>query len=303
MFGYIRYDTPYLFIKDQTLYNAVYCGVCKGIKEVCGEKARFFLSYDSTFLAVMFHNLLGVDVDIEKSGCFTHVIRKKPMAKCDDVFCLTGAINTVLAYYKCLDDIEDEKKGGIKAGILKKAYLRAKKQYPELDTIVKENLLRQSELEKSNCDSLDRAADATATMLAEISDFVLKDKKTDDTHRLFYSIGKWVYLIDALDDMEKDSKKGLYNPFLLAYGVSGKQSLTEPMRKEIEYVFHSIFYDVRSALQNVKFHFNRDLTDNILLRGLPKETKRVLSGETHRSKKPTKENKTTVRSHYENGEL
>ena len=53
MFGYVRTDTPYLYIKDDTLYKAMYCGVCKGIGEVCGNSARMGLSYDVTFLSVI----------------------------------------------------------------------------------------------------------------------------------------------------------------------------------------------------------------------------------------------------------
>ena len=68
MFGYVRADTPYLFIKDEALYRAMYCGVCKGIAEVCGHSARIGLSYDVTFLSVILHNIAGIDVKIEKSN-------------------------------------------------------------------------------------------------------------------------------------------------------------------------------------------------------------------------------------------
>ena len=77
MFGYVRADTPYLYIKDDELYRAMYCGVCKGIGQVCGQCARMGLSYDVTFLSVILHNIAGIDVKIEKSHCLTHCIRSK----------------------------------------------------------------------------------------------------------------------------------------------------------------------------------------------------------------------------------
>ena len=83
MFGYVRTDTPYLYIKDETLYRAMYCGVCKGIAQVCGHTARMGLSYDVTFLSVILHNLRGEDVKIEKQHCFTHCIRSRQMAEVD----------------------------------------------------------------------------------------------------------------------------------------------------------------------------------------------------------------------------
>ena len=61
MFGYVRTDVPYLYIKDERLYKAMYCGVCKGIAQVCGHSARMGLSYDVTFLSVIMHNIIGID--------------------------------------------------------------------------------------------------------------------------------------------------------------------------------------------------------------------------------------------------
>jgi hypothetical protein len=125
---------------------------------------------------------------------------------------------------------------------------------------------------------VDRAVDATAKMLADLSDYLLEDKKTAQTRALFYALGKWIYLIDALDDYDKDKKKGAYNPFVLSYKVASKKQLFEKYQKEVEFTFYSIFYEIRELLPQIKFHFNRDLCDNILLRGLPTTTKRIMAG-------------------------
>ena len=111
MFGYVRADTPYLYIKDDILYRAMYCGVCKGIAKVCGHSARMGLSYDVTFLSVLLHNLSGMDVKIEKQHCLTHCIRTRQMAEVDELTCRLGALNTMLVYYKYTDDIADGDKG------------------------------------------------------------------------------------------------------------------------------------------------------------------------------------------------
>ena len=89
----------------------------------------------------------------------------------------------------------------------KKGFKRAKAKYPEIERIVRENLANQEKIEKSKTDSIDRAADATATMLAEFSSYALQDKSTEFTYNLCYNIGKWIYLIDALDDYDEDKKK------------------------------------------------------------------------------------------------
>ncbi len=279
MFGYIRTDIPYLYKKDEVLYRAMYCGVCKGIGQVCGQNARMGLTYDVTFLSVILHNLSGVDVKIEKSHCMTHCIRSHEMANVDELTRKLGALNTLLVYYKYTDDIADEGKGKFKRSFFKGGYKRAKKRYPEMDELVKRNLALQEKAEKNKTDSVDRAADATATMLAEFSDYVLGENANEHTRKLFYAVGKWIYLIDALDDYDKDIKKANYNPFYLAYNAKNKAQLTSGRRgEEVRFLFHSLFFDIRESLSHLTFPFNRDLSDNILLRGLPAMTERIMRG-------------------------
>lgn len=293
MFGYVRADTPYLFIKDDKLYRAMYCGVCKGIADVCGQSARMGLSYDVTFLSVLLHNLAGIDVKIEKSHCLTHCIRSRQMAEVDELTRQLGALNTALVYFKYTDDIVDGDKGRGKRLWFKKGYRQVQKKYPEIARIVRENMQAQEKIEQANTDSIDRAADATATMLAEFSNYALGEKKTDFSHNLCYAIGKWIYLIDALDDYDKDKKKGAYNPFLLAYGADSRAALLQGEHgEEIRFVFNAIFFDIRENLSHLTFHFNRDLSDNILLRGLPMMTKRIMDG-CGASCKCEKQDKTT----------
>lgn len=279
MFGYVRTDTPYLYIKDDILYKAMYCGVCKGIADVCGHTARMGLSYDVTFLSVLLHNIAGVDVKIEKSHCLTHCIRAREMANVDEMTRQIGALNTILVYYKYTDDIADGDKGRGKRLWFKQGYKRAKKKYPEIERIVRENLAAQDRAEKAQTDSVDRAADATATMMAQFSSYVLGDKATEYTRNLCYALGKWIYLIDALDDYDKDVKKGAYNPFYLAYKAENKHVLLSGAQgDEVRFTFNAVFFDIRENLSHITFRFNRDLSDNILLRGLPTVTNRIMSG-------------------------
>lgn len=285
MFGYVRPDLPYLYIKDEVLYKAMYCGVCKGIGGSCGQCARMGLSYDVAFLSVLLHNIAGVDVKIQKSHCLTHVIRKKPMAEVDELMRKLGAVNTELAYYKYTDDIKDGDKGRGKRLWFVAGHKRVKKKYPQITEIIERNLAMQEQTEKSMTDSVDRAADGTANMLAELSDYLLEDKKTPQTRALCYAIGKWIYLIDALDDYDKDKKKGAYNPFALAYGAESREKLVEKNGEELQFIFHSLFYDIRENLTKTKLYFNRDLVDNVLLRGLPAMTKRIASGQGCKSDK------------------
>ena len=282
MFGYVRYDLPNLYIKDLMLYKAMYCGLCKGIGKACGNAARMGLTYDVAFLSVLLHNIAGIDIKIEQSNCVQHTIRKRPIACVDELTKELGALNTVLLYYKLTDDIEDANKGRGKRLWFRRGYKRAKKQYPELVQIVEQFMKEQSKTEREQVASCDRAADPTANMMKALSDYLLKDKKNEATGQLFYMLGKWVYLIDALDDYEKDAKKKRYNPFVLSYGKMTKKELMEKEGEDIHFLFDTLFYLLRDNLEKIPFAFNRDLTDNILLLGLPAQTERVMRGEKHK---------------------
>ena len=278
MFGYVRYDLPNLYIKDLMLYKAMYCGLCKGIGASCGHAARVGLTYDVAFLSALLHNISGTDVRVERAHCVEHCIRKRPIAALDPLTEELGALNTVLVYYKLTDDIHDGGKGRGRRIWFRKGFKRAKKKYPELVSVVESYMKEQGQVEKAKTPSPDRAADPSANMMRALSDHLLKDKATPYTAGLFYELGKWVYLIDALDDYDKDKKKKRYNPFVLSYGCESRQKLMEERGEEVRFLFDTLFYSLRENLANVPFFFNRDLTDNVLLRGLPAETERVMKG-------------------------
>ena len=278
MFGYIQPDIPYMYVKDGILYKAMYCGLCKSIGKNCGQRARFGLSYDMTFLSALLHNIRNVDVTIKKQHCILHPIVKRPIAQEDEITQVVACLNTFLTFYKLTDDVEDENKGRISRAVFKKGYKRAVKLYPQAGEIIKKQMAQLRRLEAENCGSLDRAADPFGCMIAELSDLVLKDSANEFTRGLCYGIGKWVYLIDALDDYDKDIKKGNYNPFYAAFSEKTRQEMMRKNGEELEFLFRSVFAQNAENLKNIRFYFNHDLTDNIILRGLPAATKRVICG-------------------------
>ena len=225
MFGYIQPDIPYLYFKDATLYKALYCGLCKSIGRSCGQTARFGLSYDMTFLSALLHNIKNTDVTIEKQRCAANVFTRRPMALDDGITKTVACLNTLLTYYKLTDDILDEHKGRISRAFFKRGYKKAKALHPDAAGIVKARMAELFELEKAGCASLDMAADPFGLMIADLSDYCLGESATEYTRKLFYGVGKWVYLIDALDDYDKDVKKKNYNPFVSAYKAPTKDEM------------------------------------------------------------------------------
>ncbi len=275
MFGYVRTDEPYLYKKDEVLYNSLYCGICKSIGKTCGQKARLCLTYDIAFFSAIAHNILGEDVTIKKQRCITHWFKRRPMALRDRISDLLADINVLLAYYKVYDDIIDQNKGKLKRAILKKGFKRAEKRNKEISEIIKEQYEILRKEERVNCDSIDRICEPFAVMMQKISDKVFQDKATEATASLFYNLGKWIYLIDALDDFEKDKKENNYNVFIQ---IHGKDS---PFNKvvrdeELSFILNSLFVTISENLKDIHFYFNKDLIENILLKGIQKKTKAVI---------------------------
>ncbi len=264
-------------MKDTVLYRAMYCGLCKGIGGCCNQRARLALNYDLTFLSVLVHNLANADVQIEKKHCIIHWFRKRPIAKVDDLTRRIANLNVILAYHKCNDDVLDNGKGRVKRSFFKSAYKKAVKNEPKLDKIVTEKYAELIKLEKQNCDSVDISADPFGKMMREIAVELLGEVCTDNVKELAYNLGKWIYLIDALDDFDKDLKKKSYNVFVNVYsGIKDKKTLLEQKRGELESIFSTVLSDIINLTRNLEYKFNHDLTDNILLRGLTCQTKIIM---------------------------
>lgn len=267
-----------MYVKDGILYKSMYCGLCKSLGGCCGQRSRFALSYDMTFLSALLHNIKNVDVKIEQKHCVLHPIIRRPIAADDELTRTVACLNAALTYYKLTDDVEDENKGKAARAFFRKAFRRAEALHPQACEIVKGHMASLQKLEKENCASLDMAADPFGEMIADLMDYCLAEAATEHTRSLAYGIGKWVYLIDALDDYEKDIKKGNYNPFYAAFGEQKRAQMLQKNGEEVNFVFRSVFAENAEHLRQIRFYFNHDLTDNIILRGMPAATQRIMCG-------------------------
>lgn len=287
MFGYVKTDTPNMYVKDTVLYRSMYCGLCKGIGCTCGQRARLSLSYDLAFLSVLAHNLTNEDIKIEKQHCIIHWFDKKPVATVDELTKRIACLNVILAYHKCNDDVLDNGKGRAKRSFFKKAYKKAKKAEPTFDKIVNQRYADLLKIEKKQTDNIDMSADPFGIMMQEIVKELLKDACDENVSLLAYNLGKWIYLIDALDDFDKDKKKKTFNVFVNAYPkINDKNQLIKEYSDEIKFIFGSVLNVISDCARELNYKFNHDLTDNILMLGLRDQTTRIM--ENNKCKKTTK---------------
>ena len=224
MFGYVTVLKDELKIKDYNTYRAYYCGLCHEIGKNHNQLSRLALNYDLTTLAILLDSLSDKPTEFYKGGCIKK-LGKRP-TKCSDANLKYAAdMNVLLAYFKLLDDIRDNRSIKALLGIIPFALrsFRLKKKYPKLFETVKISLDRLAFLENDNCDIIDKVAHESATMTKAIF------AEADPLLASFgYSVGRLVYILDAYDDMARDYKEKNYNPAVLQYsykGVSCSRSL------------------------------------------------------------------------------
>ena len=261
MFGYITVNKDELKIKEWNRYRAYYCGLCHELKEIGGQKARMTLSYDMTFLAMLLDDLYDCKKQEGTSHCALHPIRKHEFIR-SEASCYAAKMNLLLCYDNLLDDWRDEKNvvSMISAMSIKHTRLVTGKEYPRQTKAVEDYIEKLRLCEKKREANLDVAAGLTGEMLGTL--FCWKeDEWQKDLYELGFYLGKFIYLMDAYDDMEKDLKKGNYNPFLLCRGNQKNEELAEHSLKMMA---------VRSAeaFERLPLVDNVEILRNILYAGI-----------------------------------
>ena len=217
MFGYVLVNKPELKIKEFDVYKSYYCGLCHKLKERHGNLGRMTLNFDTTFLVMLLSDLYDVENKDQCCRCIVHPVHKH-CSRTNDITEYCADMCILLTYFKCLDDWNDEKKLSkrLLAKLLKRKCNLVEKAYPNKVKFVESKLRELSKIESEKTISVDDAARTFGELMAEI--FVYKDDMwKEDLHKIGFYLGKYIYLLDAYEDLEKDLKEGAYNPFREIY--------------------------------------------------------------------------------------
>ena len=212
MFGYITINKPELKFKEYDIYHSYYCGLCQSLKKNYGQLSRLSLNYDMTFIVMLLSGLYEVDNSYETHRCVVHPVHKQNMIM--NRFSDYGAKMTiVLTYFKCKDDWNDDHKyvqrGYMK--LLQKAFFNIKKEFPEKIEAIEKHLNQIEDYEKNGFDYLESIANEFGHVMGEICTYH-KDEWYDELYEFGYYLGKYIYMLDAYEDIEKDINKNRFNP-------------------------------------------------------------------------------------------
>ena len=280
MFGYVVPDKPNMFMKDYYEFRAYYCGLCKAIGKRQGQLLRFTLSYDMTFLAVFLHAVMGTQPKISRERCVCHPIRSREMVARDDIMLSVSDVGAVLTYYKAKDSAVDA--GGaakILPYFVRRKKNRAAKRLSGVEEAVRLGYDELRVLEGENSPEIERVADCFARLLQGVVKPLLGDKATEHTDKFAYQLGKWIYLADALDDYDKDVKKGNYNPFVAAYKAVDKKELIEKHGQEVSDLFWFTLASLKESYDKIELLASEGVLTNTVYYGLPMMTNRILRSE------------------------
>lgn len=278
MFGYIVPDKANLYVKDFQVYNAFYCSLCKALSREGNQLTRLSANYDATFFDIFIHSLLRKEVAIKSETCMI-AMKKKNVVKIDDLTIRVADVAVLLLYYSLTDDILDGKKS---RRIIRTSFVlrtrKAKKREPIINTIIEKSYKKLRELEKEKCTNIDKVADTSAKMLQDIT-CQFKTLSYEESN-FIYNIGKLIYLFDAVDDIEEDTKNKTYNPVILSYGscVDKKEYLNEH-KDEVSFLLNSAYSRIVECYNKMEVIEFEGILSNIIYLGIRNQIDTVLSGE------------------------
>lgn len=281
MFGYVKAYKPELRIKEYEMYKAVYCSICKQIGKKYGFITRFSLSYDFTFLMMLYLSLRDDCITVGKGHCVYNPIKKCGYVK-DELPAMPLAASQIMLYYKLLDNISDE--GFLKSLLsrfllvfTKKGYKKAAEEFPQIEEVFKRYFKEQSEVEQKNIGSIDLAADPTAKMLSSLFALCSPDGEVRALERMGYCMGRWLYIMDAAEDLKKDIKESRYNP--LKEEALAKDSISDFLKERLEGTLTFCATEAAAAFELITIHRFKNILGNVIYLGLENSQNEIFKKE------------------------
>jgi len=272
MFGYVKTYKDELKVKEYDAFRAYYCGLCKTLKQEYGFSARLGLNYDSVFLALLLSSVTQTPLSCSAQRCIVSPFKKKPVADTNPCLSYSAGVMVILALLKLEDDVHDEK--SVKSLFCLLALWRARhrifKQYKTLYLLCKEQIEALSHLEKEQCVSIDALADTFGTMMQHLftPDLIHDQNTRRILGHIGYLLGRFIYILDAYEDIEQDKKKHCFNVFLAQQKPPDKEALRNLLTLTLS--------NIASSYELLYITQNKPILDNILYLGLPHVLDNVL---------------------------
>lgn len=291
MFGYVRPLQDELKVRDMRHWREDYCGLCRCLGKRHGFFSRFLLSYDLTFLYGLMTMNLPPD-KAEKCWCPARIVCRKSCRPWNEAMEFAADVTILLSWWK----IQDERKDGdilhrIGADILslvyRRAYKKAAESRPEQDALIRLQIEKLDQLELQCSDSIDQTADAFAQILKSCAAWWQNATERRAAEQVLYHVGRYIYLVDALDDLQEDWRANAYNPLRFRFEIKNGVLQPEDQQYFLQTINRSIDF-AAAAFELMERKRHSSVTENIIYYGLPAVLKAVAEGCFEYKKKQVK---------------
>lgn len=268
IFGFASPVKSELKFREYDLYQAYYCSVCKSISKRYGNLKTFGLVNEMGMLSLLLDAVSHKSakrIKVQKT-CAAHPFKKKTNITGSEYVDYAADLNIIFAYFKLKDSWEDDKNilSNTAASIIfGRAANKARKNCPSVYESIKTNINKLSKYEKENCDVLDLVCVPFAELMGDLFALApgIEDTKLVSLRSLGYYMGKWIYLIDALYDIEKDIKKRHYNPLILRFKYKETETVAQ-FKERIRGDLSFLIYDALGRCVRAWEDLKCDMPDN-----------------------------------------
>ena len=219
LLGYVRAYKPELKCGEYDVYKGVYCTLCKTLLRRYSPLGQLFLSYDAAFFALLLFAASPQCPPMQNGRCCYNPFKKCLSCGKSGQMDFCADVSVLLYYYQILDHLRDKGFGKKLLAVLlfpaaRLLYRKASRLQPQADAVIRDMTAKQAEAEADPSCSADAAADPSAEALQRLAALHSRD---ETFCRLFYLLGRFVYLIDAVDDVQKDIRRGNFHPLRALY--------------------------------------------------------------------------------------
>lgn len=261
MFGYVTANKPELKMREFYKYKAYYCGLCRVLGEKYGFLGKLTLTYDMTFLVMLLTSLYEGDTKEEEHRCMVHPMKKHRMLM-NEITEYAADMNIVLTYFHLMDDWEDErsKLGYVGMKAFHRTFRKIEKKYPEKCRRIRECLAELAACEQRNEQSIDDVSRPFGELMEEL--FLYREDCWEESLReMGFYLGKFIYIMDAYDDIEKDKKEQNYNVFLSRCEKAG-------FDEDCEKIITSVMAECTARFERLPCLLDAEILRNILYAGV-----------------------------------
>ena len=274
MFGYVCPKICELKVCEHEEYKRYYCGLCRALRKNYSRYSALFLSNDCVFVYLLISSMSESEPEYEKNRCILNREKRSRIVAVTEGADYAAALSVFLAYCKADDDVRDSGrfKSRFSRSMLKRSLRRASRKYPDADKAVRDMITGISELESEKCSDIDEIANAFAAMfgkLIELSDA----SEWEDLYDFGYNLGRYIYIMDAVDDLDYDSQSGEYNVLHEKFGDD-----IDSAREAADFNIFMSLAKAKEAFDRLRINRNKGILLNIITLGLSERAMEVLKG-------------------------